>query len=67
MKLDRSLEGKKARIIDTDGDVFEGKIMDYIFPEDNEPEGEAAIDFYTTSGEWVGFNETDIESIEIIG
>ncbi len=69
MKLNQSLEGKKVRITDIDGEIFEGIVGDYIFPEDNEPEGISAIDIYDCPqrpGQWIGFNETDIESIEII-
>lgn len=69
MNLNQSLEGKKVRIIDIDGELFEGIVGDYIYPEDNEPEGIAAIDIYDCPqrpGRWIGFNETDIESIEII-
>lgn len=69
MKIDQSLEGKNVRITGIDGEIFEGVVGDYIYPEDNEPEGVAAIDIYNCRqrpGEWIGFNETDIESIEII-
>lgn len=69
MKLSRSLEGKRVRIVDVDGEVFEGKVMDYIFPEDNEPEGIAGINMYKCPqrpGQWIGFNETDIKSIEVV-
>lgn len=69
MKLSQKFEGRRVRIIDMDGDVFEGKVVDYIFPEDNEPEGIAGIDLYhcpQCPGQWLGFNETDIQSIEVI-
>ena len=69
MNLNQSLEGKKVRIIDIDGELFEGIVGYYIYREDNEPEGIAAIDIYDCPqrpGRWIGFNETDIESIEII-
>ena len=42
--LSQSLEGKRVKIICTDGEEFEGIVSDYIFPDDNEPEGIAAID-----------------------
>lgn len=69
MKLSQSLEGKKVRIVDIDGEVFEGVVSDYIYPEDNEPEGIAAIDVEDCpqrpySG--VSFNEPEIKSIEVI-
>lgn len=69
MKINQSLEGKKVKITDIDGEIFEGIVGDYIYPEDNEPEGIAAIDIYDCPqrpGQWIGFNETDIESVEII-
>lgn len=66
MKIDQSLEGKRVEIIDTDGELHEGLVADYIYPEDNEPEGVAAIDLHKDSGEWVGFNETDIRLIKLI-
>lgn len=53
MKLNQSLEGKNVKITCTDGEVFTGIVSDYIFPDDNEPEGVAAIDIYNypqTSG-----------------
>lgn len=69
MKINQSLEGKKVRIVDIDGEVFEGIVSDYIFPEDNEPEGIAGIDIEDcpqNPGMLIGFNETDIKSIEVI-
>lgn len=45
------------------------KTGDYIYPEDNEPEGIAAIDIYNCPqrpGRGVSFNENDIESIEMV-
>lgn len=69
MKLDQGLEGKNVKITCTDGEVFTGIVSDYIFPEDNEPEGIAAIDIYNypqTSGESVSFNENEIDNIEVI-
>lgn len=69
MKLDQSLEGKNVKITCTDGEVFTGIVSDYIFPEDNEPEGIAAIDIDNCpqkSGESVSFNENEIDNIEVI-
>lgn len=69
MKLNQSLEGKNVKITCTDGEVFTGIVSDYIFPDDNEPEGVAAIDIYNypqTSGESVSFNENEIDNIEVI-
>ncbi|MCI9004442.1 MAG: hypothetical protein HFH39_04220 [Lachnospiraceae bacterium] len=69
MKINKKLEGKKVRLVCTDGEKFEGMVSDYIYPEDNEPEGVAAIDIDNCpqrKGESVSFNETDIKSVEII-
>lgn len=66
----RTLEGKKVRILAINGEVFEGTVSDYIFPEDNEPEGVEGIaveDCPQRPGQWLGFNEPDIVSIEVIG
>lgn len=72
-KLNQSLEGKKIRLVDMEGDVFEGEVGDYIYPDDNEPEGIEGIildypvrnDGYKYSNP-VQFNAPEIKSIEII-
>ena len=69
MKIDQSLEGKRVRITDMDDEIFEGIVGDYIYPEDNEPEGIAAIDIYDCPqrpGQWIGFNEPEIKTLEVI-
>lgn len=69
MKLSQALEGKKVRLTDIDNEVFEGVVSDYIYPEDNEPEGIAAIDIENCpqrDGQGVSFYENEIKSIEII-
>lgn len=67
MKINRRMEGKKVRLIDNDGDLFEAKLTDYIYPEDNEPEGVASIIIWNEStGRSIEFLESDIKSIEII-
>lgn len=69
MKLSQSLEGKNVKITCIDGEVFTGIVSDYIYPEDNEPEGIAAIDIDNCpqkSGESVSFNENEIDNIEVI-
>ena len=69
MKLSQSLEGKNVKITCIDGEVFTGIVSDYIFPEDNEPEGIAAIDIDNCpqkSGESESFNENEIDNIEVI-
>ena len=69
----RSFEGKKVRLIDIDGDVFEGYASDYIFPEDNFPEEVEAIilDYPVKNGSYkfeypVEFTAPEIKSIEVI-
>ena len=68
MKLEHSIEGKQVRIVTAENEVLTGVVEDYIFPEDNEPEGVAGINVYNCPkpGEWTGFNESDIRSIEIV-
>lgn len=68
MKLSQSLEGRKVKIIDVDGELFTGTVSDYIFPEDNEPEGIAGIilEDCPQRSYLLGFNETEIKSIEVI-
>lgn len=69
MKLSQALEGKRVRIVDVDGDIFEGTVSDYFYPEDNVPEGVAGIaleDCPQRPGAWVGFNAPDIKSIKLI-
>lgn len=69
MGLSQKLEEKKVRIVDIDGETFLGIVSDYIYPEDNEPEGVSAIDIESCpqrSGKSVSFNENEIKSIEVI-
>lgn len=69
MKINQSLEGKRVQIIDIEGKIFEGVVSEYIYPEDNEPEGIAAIDIEDcpqSPGMLIGFNETEIRSIEVV-
>ena len=39
----RNYEGKNVKLIDNDGEIFEGYVSDYIFAEDNVPEEVEAI------------------------
>lgn len=74
MELSEEFEGKLVRLIDMDGDVFEGVVSDYVDPYYNEPEGIAAVildypvrdDGYRYANP-VQFNAPEIKSIEIIG
>lgn len=69
IRLNQALEGKKIRLETSKGNIFEGIVSDYIFPEDNEPEGIAGICIMNCPqrpGQWIGFNEPDIKSIEVM-
>ncbi len=57
---------EKVRIRTPDGKIFEGKVTDYFYPEDNEPERESIAVKITSTGELFEFPEEDILSIEII-
>lgn len=64
----RELEGKRIRITNIYGEVFEGIAEDYIFPEDNEPEGVESITLYDCPQRNypVEFYESEIKSIQVI-
>lgn len=67
-EITKDLEGKRVKITDIDNEIFEGIVSDYIYPEDNEPEGVAGIcieDCPQRPGDWIGFNEHDIKEIKI--
>ena len=61
--------GKKVRILADNEKSFEGKVTDYFYPEDNEPEEESiAIRCMKGSLEGISveFRESEIQSIEVI-
>lgn len=61
------LEGENIRLVDVDNEVFEGEVGDYIYPEDNEPEGEEGIILDDPAYEYpIQFNKKEIKSITII-
>jgi len=64
----RQYEGKRVRLIDVDGEIFEGRANDYVFPEDNEPEGVESITLYNCSNRPhpIEFFANEIKSIEVI-
>lgn len=68
IKLSQALEGERVRILNKKGETFEGAVTDYIYPEDNDPEiGCICIrDCPQRPGQWIGFNEDNILSIEIV-
>ena len=64
-KITRDLEGKRIRVVTAKGSTYVGTVEDFIYPEDNEPEGVAGINLKCADG-WVGLNEPDIRSFELI-
>lgn len=64
----RQYEGKRVRLIDVDGEIFEGRANDYVFPEDNEPEGVESITLYNCLNRPhpIEFFANEIKSIEVI-
>ena len=61
--------GKHVRIVDVDGETFEGSVTDYIYPGDDDTELESIIIDCTKgklAGKAVEFWERDIISIKII-
>ena len=63
----KSLEGKRVRLIDVSGKKYEGIVGDYIYPEDNEPEGMASIILDISKNNAVEFFEREIRAIDVIG
>ena len=62
-------ENKKVRITDIDDQVFEGKVTDYVYPEDDESNAESIIidcEKGPFTGNLVEFWEKDIKTIQII-
>ena len=62
-------EGKKVRIVDVDGDKFEGTVSDYIYPDEDDTGLESIVINCTKgpmSGNYVEFWEKDIKTIEVI-
>lgn len=67
MEISPKLEGKKVRLTDSDNELFEGTVTDYIYPEDNEPEERASIIIREKkSKRSIEFLDTNIKSIEVI-
>lgn len=62
-------EGKRVRITSTNGNMFEGTVGDYCYPEDDENNLEMiVVDVIKGKyvGQPVGFYDKDIKSIEVI-
>ena len=64
MKLNQ-LEGEKVKIVCDNEKTYLGKVTDYIYPEDNEPEGESIV-LRTLEGVLIEFRPEEIKEIEII-
>lgn len=60
-------EGKTIRVVTPDNQMFEGYVTDYVYPEDNEPEGIESIILKLSNGRCIEFPEHDIKSIEVVG
>ena len=58
-------EGKKVRIVAVNNKEFIGVAEDYVYPEDNELEGESII-VNTLSGALVEIRLEEIKKIEIV-
>ena len=58
-------QGKKVRIIAVNNKEFIGVAEDYVYPEDNEHEGESII-INTLSGALVEIRPEEIKEIEIV-
>lgn len=71
----RSYEGKNVKLIDIDGEIYEGYAADYIFADDNEPvEVEAIVlDYPVRKSDGykyenpIEFTRPEIKSIEVLG
>lgn len=70
----RCFEGKNVRLIDTDGEIFEGYVSAYIFAEDNVPKEVESIvldypirksDGYKYENP-IEFTASEIKTIEIL-
>lgn len=62
-------EGKEVKITDAENRIWKGKVTDYIYPEDNEPEIESIIikcEVGSFPGKSIEFTKLEIKSIEVI-
>ncbi len=66
-KFDQSFEGKKVKLTYIDGEVLMGQVLDYIHPEDNEPEGVSGLVVKCDQRTYLlGVNESELSDIELI-
>lgn len=67
IKLNQSLEGKRAKLVYIDGEILTGLILDYIYPEDNEPEGVSGLIVKCDQKDYLlGVNENELAYVELI-
>ncbi len=68
MKITQSLEGKRVKVVHSGGEIFIGIVGDYIYPEDNEPDGIASIvlDHCNQLSYPLEIYENEIKQIDII-
>lgn len=67
IKLNQSLEGKRAKLVYLDGEILTGLILDYIYPEDNEPEGVSGLIVKCDQKDYLlGVNENELAHVELI-
>lgn len=60
----KSYYGKQVTVICDDGQVFNGVVDDYFFPEDND-NGEESIILKTTDSGFVEFTASEIDEINL--
>lgn len=67
------LVDKKINLTDIDNNVYTGRVNEYVFPEDNEPEEESIVLDRPSRNDGYKFNylmefrKSEIKSIEVIG
>ena len=61
----RSYCGKKGMVTAEEQEKFAGVVVDYVFPEDNNPEGESII-IRSIDGQLIEFRPEEIKTIEEI-
>jgi len=62
----KKYEGRKVRIIDNDDTEFVGRVIEYIYTEDNEPEGEGLILHDDLQERLIEFRKEKIKSVKIL-
>lgn len=68
----KTLVDKMVKITDTDGNIYTGKVIEYVFPEDNEPEVESIVldspvkNGFKLNNYLMELKATEIQSIDIV-